>query len=107
MARNFRLLEYRAQDTRLILRLLAALVAWQLLSTDYSSLAVLAGGEGPMVLPPCLQWTVFFESHGLQSEHVVIGLQWMGVVALTVGTWWLRRSWVAGAIPVAECQWCP
>lgn len=99
-------IDYSVGDTRRILRLLAALVCWQLLSTDYSSLVNLAGGEGPMVLPSCLSWTSFFERHALQHVGVITALQWLAVLALAAGVWRFRRGWVmSGLACVCFLEW--
>jgi hypothetical protein len=100
------LIEYSVGDTRRILRLLAALVSWQLLSTDYSSLVHLAGDEGPMALPGCLRPTMILERHALQHVGVITALQWLAVLALAAGVWRFRRGWVmSGLACVCFLEW--
>lgn len=87
---------WSARDLHRLLKIIAALLAWKLLSIDYSALVDLVGR--PPLRPATTPWlrsaVAWVHTHVAVSETVILGVQWFASAGLVLGVFF-RQRWLA------------
>ena len=104
-----RLPSWAPLDVRVILWLAAFLMAWKLVSVDYSALADLVGRQPfhPLSFAWLRGFTAWLHQTTAADATVLRGLQIGGAVATLLGTWRLSRAWIIVGMLLTAAVYLP